>query len=312
MKLRGSVRFVIAGLGCAALLGSCREPTEITLQVHTNLPCKKDSGNWYGVAVYVGKPGAALEHAAPTLETDACEPNGRIGSLVVVPSGSKSEELGVRVVAGLSRKPDDCAAKGYQGCIVARRALRFTPHTPLDLDIALDADCVDVGCDPTHTCLTGGCVGSEQVEHPDPEDVREPSVRCGDNGVRCGLTGKVCCLSVDTDAQTTHGECRYPETCPSDSAVLNCDDDSDCPPESDYSYPGLCMLVYDNKNGVLQDPGRASGSQCRFAANTSTQSSAGLALCENRLSCANGWFVCKESKGMPNPLPGYHWCEWTL
>lgn len=307
MKLKGSVRFVIVGIGLAAGIASCREPTEITLQVHTNLPCDPN-GNWHGVAVYVGKPGADLEQGAPALVTDACQSGGRIGSLVVVPSGSKSDELGVRVVAGLSRKPEDCAAESYRGCVVARRALRFTPHTPLELDIALNADCVSIGCDPAHTCVSGSCIDNQDVlVDSAPPEAPDPAVRCGADGVICGTTGKLCCLSID--GQTTHGDCRLPEDCPSENVVLNCDDDSDCPRDEVNDIAGICDLAFEGSD--LYKPGKVSLSQCRFATNMSTFASAGLALCEKRQPCADGQFPCGDSTGDPNPLPGYHWCRWT-
>jgi hypothetical protein len=293
------------------LAASCREPTEITLQVRTNLPCASDE-KWKGAAVYLGEPGADVERASPTLVATACDSDGRIGSLVVVPSDSKSELLGVRVVAGITRKPEDCADADYQGCVVARRALRFTPHTPLELEIELTADCVSVGCDPTHTCFSGACVDTQEVESQptSAEPVPEPSVRCGDDGVRCGTTGKVCCLTVDTAAGTTRGDCRLPADCPKDDVVLICDDDSDCPRDPQTDIPGICDLAFEGTD--LYAPGKVSLSQCRFATNMSTFSSAGLALCEKRQPCADAQFPCGASGGSPNPLPGYFWCRWAV
>ena len=114
-------------LGATLLLAaSCRDATQVTLHIHTNVPCGSDQA-WEGVAVYVGKPGEHVEQTAATLVTRTCQEGGTVGSLVVTPSGETDGELGLRVVAGIARAPEKCREHGYDGCIVTRRALRFSP-----------------------------------------------------------------------------------------------------------------------------------------------------------------------------------------
>lgn len=310
--IRRTLACGLAWLALAFASQSCRSATEITLRIRTNLSCS-DQRNWRGIAVYVGNPGQDVEQASPTLVTQACDAQGNVGSLVVVPSSSKSAEVGIRVVAGLSRPPEECQEKGYKGCIVARRALRFTPHDDLALDIELDSDCVSVGCDANNTCIAGSCQAAQLKEAPPPEMLapNEPSVRCGDDGVRCPTSGNVCCLKVDGDK--TSGDCRRPELCEPPNIVLNCDDDSDCPASDGQGNWGLCAVSYTPHVDTLYTPVSVALSDCRFNYIESTAQAWTIALCENRKSCVNGAYNCIESHGSPtNPLPGYYWCEVPL
>jgi hypothetical protein len=55
---------------------------------------------WHGVAISVGEPGVDVESKAPVLTTSACS-GGEIGTLDVVPTGSSSAQVGIKVVAGI-------------------------------------------------------------------------------------------------------------------------------------------------------------------------------------------------------------------
>lgn len=292
---------------------SCRSATEIVLKIDTDLPCT-DPAQWRGVAVYLGTPGALLEQ--PTLVTSECDARGYVGSVVVAPSGDKDALVGVSVVAGVSRNPEECEAAQYGGCIVARRALRYTPHESLELRVSLLEDCVSQPCDPNNTCVAGRCVDSDFVAPPPaptvPSGPPPPSVRCGDSELRCPVGESVCCLTVDVSAQTTSGEClASSELCTGGRIPLNCDDDSDC---AAYDSPNTgdagCFLSYtpppnDNRYWT---PIHVSHSECR-ALNAAV--GAGLTLCQDHKAC--GVRPCVASSGVengsPNQLPGYLWCQ---
>ena len=316
---RSSVRRVVilAALFPALSLSatSCRSPTEIVLKIHTDAACT-DSAEWKGVAVYVGEPGAALEKKWPTLVTTECDDDGDVGSLVVVPSGDKGDRVGVRVVAGLSRNPEDCEEADYDGCIVARRALRFSGHDSLELEVGLLTDCTNQGCDPEHTCVAGRCLESDFIEPPAPPTsaLDEPSVRCGDDGLRCAPTGDVCCLTVDVSEGKTHGQCLPSTQC--ESIVLNCDDQTDCAASGGSDPESLgCFLQYDVDLDAVSteydanwEPKAVSLSQCLPVAGQLGHPK--LILCQDRLPC-QGMFACGPSRGLgdQNQLPGYFWCE---
>ena len=167
------MRLVVAILALCALAG-CRAPTEVVVELKTDVVCS----DLQGVEIRVG-PVQGLDERPASASTDACSSSGRIGSVVLVPSGGKSDEVAVQVVAGFGRPVEECQPPGYgPGCIVARRAVRYVPHTPLHLSIALRADCNGVACDETTTCRNGECVDAH---------VSDPSSctsGCGDNNLQ--------------------------------------------------------------------------------------------------------------------------------
>lgn len=301
----------VATMGGGAVV-SCLGATQIDLHVTTNAKCT-DKSQWKGVSIYVGSP-ADVESKAPALTTTACAGNGQVGSLVLVPTGSDSDEVGIRVVAGVARDPEECAANLYAGCIVARRSLRYSPHQSLDLYVALTDDCVGISCDSTHTCVGGTCVDSQSASagpSGGSGDAGRGTVRCGDNGLFCPTSGQVCCLSVDVDAGTTFGQCKDPSTCPPTSMVLNCDKERDCAgPRDDAGEPSLCCLSYTVGAGNGNEPDYISGLQCLpYASCTRTFSNE---LCMDRQSCLDGTRPCQASSTVPPGLmPGYFWCPIT-
>jgi N-acetylneuraminic acid mutarotase len=159
--VRISRRLGLAAVSAIMAFG-CRTPTQITIELTTTVPCGTgtQSGALDGTTIRIGRIGPGLESHSPVTRTERCDVgSGRIGSLVVVPSGSKSDEIAMQVVAGVGKTPEQCLLDGFiGGCIVARRALRFVPHESLSLPIALVNECVDVPCTATTTCIKGQCV----------------------------------------------------------------------------------------------------------------------------------------------------------
>lgn len=155
-------RLTFASVGCLALAiamatltpAACRTPTYVTLKIDTDVPC----ADLQGTSVTVGRLGE-LETRAPLTTVTTCSADGTVGSLVVTPSGGDTDEFAVRVVAGLKRNVDECKAPVYgEGCIVARRALRFVENTSLTLPITLRAACSGRACGTDQTCVKGTCV----------------------------------------------------------------------------------------------------------------------------------------------------------
>ena len=143
------------------LLASCREPTELTLDLTTDLSCS-GSDPLGETSIYVGTAEALarpIGELTPAAVTQGCMGGreGRIGSIVILPSGSDDDRISIRVVAG--RKSASCAANLQSGCIEARRSLGFVPHTSLFLPVVLTKSCENVVCDnATDTCADGRCV----------------------------------------------------------------------------------------------------------------------------------------------------------
>jgi hypothetical protein len=298
---------LVAGL---LSIAGCRDATQIRLEIRTNLPCSKPEDGWRGIAVYVGPPGAEARGDAPVLVSHDCNEDGYIGSLVLVPSGDKDEPILVRVVAAISQDeqlaPEECVARNYRECIVARRATRFVPHSTLDLQIELANTCMSLGCDPQYSCSSGSCLGVQDSKPPPPSGLH--IVHCGDNDAVCsvGPGREVCCLRAAADGSSSVGECMPPQDCPVDSIVLNCDDESDCDAWDDADGQGECVL---SPLRDFRDPGEISHSRCAYHEEAFSQSSIVLALCQDRESCNENKSPCQASSGDPvNRLPGYYWC----
>jgi hypothetical protein len=158
-KLSGDMRRTLAIVVATfiAAMASCRDPTEITIVVTTDAKCS----DLQGTSIAVGRLGDALEGKPPSSVSSQCDPTtGRIAELVVVPSGSSDDEVAFRITAGIGRAVSDCTPSVGPGCVVARRALHFIPHTPLYVPVHLTLSCSGVPCGPTSTCQNGRCVDS--------------------------------------------------------------------------------------------------------------------------------------------------------
>src|SRR3954468_7432828 len=120
----GAARRVMVGLvtgplviGLATLASSaCRDPTQIMVEVTTDVRCSDLRGTTITVGQLVG-----LDERPLRTETNACDPvRARIGSMVIVPSGANDDTVAIRVVVGLVRDPSECVPPAYgPGCIVA-------------------------------------------------------------------------------------------------------------------------------------------------------------------------------------------------
>ena len=156
----------VVRLSLLALPISCLAPTEITLSITTDAKC----ADLQGVAIALG-PTSEIDTTAALTVTPQCGPDGTIGTLALVPR-SIDDVVGIRVVAGFKKPADACVAPFGDGCIVARRSLRYVPHTPLFLPIELSVSCSGVPCDTTSTCVAGQCV---PANIPDPTTCATPN-----------------------------------------------------------------------------------------------------------------------------------------
>lgn len=135
------------------------KPTQITLRIDTDVDCAELK---YGTGIFGG---AATD---PITTTTACEPKGArasIGTLVLTPSAGKDDAVTIAVVAGITRSIDECVKRAFDGCIVARRRLRFAPHDPLELPVTLSRACIGVACSDDRTCVEGRCATAD-VDDP--------------------------------------------------------------------------------------------------------------------------------------------------
>jgi hypothetical protein len=169
-------RSVTLAAACGLALAACRSPTQIELDVHTNVPCT----DWQGAAIAVGQLGPDLENALASTTSMTCDGAGHVGTVVVIPAGDDGANVALKVVgavgdAGAVAVEDCTVDAGYKNCVVARRALRFIPHESLTLDVPLDQSCVNQPCLPDETCVGGVC---RSATIPDPTQCETQS--CGE------------------------------------------------------------------------------------------------------------------------------------
>lgn len=171
---------------------ACLKATEVTVVVSTDVPCARVQS----VQVFVGETSAELETLAPAAQTQVCDAKGNIGSVVIVPPSSGDSRVIFSVVAGVDTPTDQCRKNGYRGCVVARRALRFVDHTPLQLPVKLAARCLGESCAAVGgqlgTCQDGFCV---PAAISDPQGCTTPG-NCSPAPSPVGLSGTLVASSV--------------------------------------------------------------------------------------------------------------------
>ncbi|HEY2510895.1 MAG TPA: hypothetical protein VGI39_08565 [Polyangiaceae bacterium] len=142
-----------ASAALALLAVACRSPTQITFDITTDVPCNQLGDT----QVTAGALEVLDKGLPPTTTAPQCTLEGHVGSFVVVPSGGDDNaQVAVEIVAGVGESTNLCAADPTK-CIVAKRALRFIPHTPLTVSVGLDSACAGVVCPGVETCVDGQC-----------------------------------------------------------------------------------------------------------------------------------------------------------
>ncbi len=82
-----------------------------------------------------------------------------IGTLVVTPSGSRSDSFAVRSRhRGRSQRVARELRSSLTNCVVEKRVVSFIPHTPITLPIEITLDCKNIDCTQGQTCDHGRCV----------------------------------------------------------------------------------------------------------------------------------------------------------
>jgi alpha-tubulin suppressor-like RCC1 family protein len=143
----------------AALFASCKDATQVSVVLRTNVPYASGAG----VALWSSRSGATT---APLVEsTDPWLGDGEVGDVVVTPGDAlKDSALTIRVAMGLrGKRAAECTDEGdVNGCIIARRKLAFVPHTRLKVPVVLYLACEGVKCTADTTCsYLGQCVPAQ-------------------------------------------------------------------------------------------------------------------------------------------------------
>src|SRR5262249_28815712 len=118
---------VAASVGLSLLAPGCRAPTQLTVALTTDVKCSE----MHRTSMTAGRLGD-IESTPLTTSSTFCSDSGDLGTLVVVPSGGRTDEVALKVILGRGRDAESCVAPTYgPGCIVARRAIRYIAHAGL-------------------------------------------------------------------------------------------------------------------------------------------------------------------------------------
>jgi hypothetical protein len=161
-------------------VAGCREPTQITLELRSDAACGADAPQ-VETEIVSAAPEAMSERPVVAV-TSRCPSGGVVGTLVVAPSGERDAEVSIEVVMALGTSVQElCKPPAYgDRCIVARRTLRYVPHTPLLLPIDLRLACLGEPCEPDETCVDGGCRDATIV---DPGACADGEEGCNQGGL---------------------------------------------------------------------------------------------------------------------------------
>lgn len=197
-------RLALAGAAAVGVLvvGACREPTAIVLEITTDVPCA-DVVSGGGVDVRVGAASAVETAPSSQFQTLQCD-GGKVGSLTIVPSGDDQDQVGLFVAVASKANPAleqgrsvDCNSTDPGNCIIQKRVLRYIPHAQLKMPIHLGQACAgsncaegfscdpsDGQCKPDDQCIKDpqSCVSTSDAG-PGVVDAGPPCVQCG--GTTC-------------------------------------------------------------------------------------------------------------------------------
>jgi len=280
----------LAALSVVGGFLSCREPTQITLNITTDALCPTETLAGPRLVDALIASGKAINpkdftSAAVTDQCQSGDPNS-VGTLVLLPSGSDDLTVEVLVVAGvelagpsseispLKLSSEDCqelirtgGVGAIQGkpCILVRRRLGFVEHTKLELPIDLDTRCIGKKCGEDQSCFKGNCV--------------EIGINCDSGGcdqpITCEEKCDEVCASGNSECVDTACNCLACDaeicaaTCGLSQAIGECQDDVClCKPACDQAAcsaecGGECALAQCNCESCDAEACTGMGCECQ-------------------------------------------------
>lgn len=245
-RLGTVIGVLVTGALLATGLADCADATQIEIDVRTD-GCSLVRNTGIAVSTPDRIDEADLTIFSP--RTTGCEPKpaDRIGTLVVYPSGAKDAEVGIRIVTGVSRNAQECGRGPYDGCIVARRVVRFVPGSSQKIIVIMSRACEGKDCGRDAECNQSGlCVdvlpdggtsdagvieastsdaGDATSSGPDAalDASRDACVDCQGAGMTCngGTACAIDCAQADCKNKTmcaTGLDCTF--ACPTTDACL--------------------------------------------------------------------------------------------
>ena len=149
----------------ALLASACLGATAIRVDVSTDVDCGENAPVVIVTAHDTSELQTLLEGAVITSSRSGCSAaDGTVGDMVLSPATANDEPVTFAVMTRVDgQPPDHCGDPALpqldrNQCIVAKRALRFSPHSLVDVQVPLRLSCAGVLCPSDQTCVRGQCV----------------------------------------------------------------------------------------------------------------------------------------------------------
>ena len=162
MTVRARLLLVLLIAALFAPLAQCAAPTALDVLVYSEVPCAV-----HALAAIAG--GGSVQELAghpPGGTSAVCvadvAPSNALGHVVVTPAASRDGTVAFAVMQRPDGAPaDECLDPAKSnGCIVAKRQLRYQPHQSVPIRIDLRLSCLNVACAADQTCVQGACRSS--------------------------------------------------------------------------------------------------------------------------------------------------------
>lgn len=266
---RGAFWGMLAAAGIvAASASNCAAPTQIIVEVRAEPVLCSGANAIRQTGIAVTTPDRIDDEPLEIFEEGGNCDGDTIGRLTITPSGDKDAEVGIRIVAGVTKEAHQCQGPKWDGCILARRTARFRPNETFVLTVYLSADCIGKGCGEKE-CDRGACVEREDIPpdggRPEPkEDAGEtpgssdasddaPVVEAGADACTV-CTGKgLSCSAGSCTIDCDEVNCRYKTLCADGlDCTFKCDRLASCV-ELKCATSGTC---------TFDCTGQAGGTHC--------------------------------------------------
>jgi hypothetical protein len=276
---------MLAGTGIiAGSASNCAAPTQIIVEVRAESVLCSGANAIRQTGIAVTTPDRIDDEPLEIFEEGGNCDGDTIGRLTITPSGDKDAEVGIRIVAGVTKEAHQCQGPKWDGCILARRTARFRPNNTFVLTVYLSADCIGKGCGEKE-CDRGACVEREDIPPdgglPQPkEDAQSPgSSDASDDApvVEAGADACTVCTGIGL-------------SCSAGSCTIDCD-------EISCRYKTLCTNGLDctfkcNRAGSCEALKCATSGTCTFDCSGDACSDIQCAAAVCNVTCADAPLAC--------------------
>lgn len=283
---RGAFWGMLAAAGIiAASASNCVAPTQIIVEVRAADPALCSGPNAIqqtGIAVRT--PDRIDEEPLDIFENGTHCDGDMIGWLTITPSGDKHAEVGIRIVAGVTKMAHQCKGPTWDGCILARRTARFVPNETIRRTVYLSVSCIGKACGEKE-CFHGACVDREDIPPdggpPQPKDDADipGSSDASDDAPVVEAGADACTVCTGNGLSCSAGSC-----------TLDCD-------EINCRYKTLCADGLDctfkcGRAGSCQELKCATSGTCSFDCSGQACADIRCAAGACNVTCADASLAC--------------------